>query len=105
MKNKTKLNKLKKLYFKCPNKLHTSKLSMGAIALYSYLAKNAEDFNPSVRTVGKALNISDNTAIKYYKELKDRNIIRVVEKGREGVSTKYAFNELSEWTEKEDVGL
>ena len=98
MKNKIKLNKLRVSYFKLPNKLHTSGLSSTAIALYSYLAKGAEDFNPSVAVVSKALQLSETTVVKYYNELKTRNVIKVIQKGREGVTTKYEFSDISDWT-------
>lgn len=97
MKNKNKLNALRKGYFKLPNKIVDMNLSAVALALYSYLAKNSEEFNPSVKTMANALNISKGTVIKYLQELKDRNIIKVIEIGRERVTTKYEFVDVKEW--------
>ena len=97
MKNKNGLNKLKKNYFKVPNKIVDSQLSPVAIALYVYLAKLPEDFNPSVGVMSKNLKISKTTVVKYMKELKDRNIVRVIQEGGENVITKYEFVPVTEW--------
>lgn len=97
MRNKNKLNALKKAYFKVPNKIMEMGLSSTAIALYSYLAKQPEDFNPSVSIIAKSLNISKPTAVKYLKELKDRNIIHCYEPGRENVISKYEFIKVEDW--------
>ena len=97
MKNKTTLNKLKKSFFKCPNKIHDIGLSAIAIALYSYLAKCPEDFNPSVGVLARQLKISKPTVIKYLQELKDRNIIQVIRPGGQNTITLYEFNETKDW--------
>jgi predicted DNA-binding transcriptional regulator len=98
MQNKIKLNKMTKSYFKVPNRIHDIGLSGMAIAVYSYLAKQPEDFNPAVRVLARSLKISNTTAIKYMKELKDRNIIKVTQAGAENLITKYAFVPYNEWT-------
>jgi DNA-binding MarR family transcriptional regulator len=97
MRNKSKLNKLKKQYFKIPNRIFDMSLPAQAIALYAYLAKQPEDFNPAVSVMAKALRLSKPTVIKYVKELKDRNIIRCYEQGRERVISKYEFIPSNEW--------
>lgn len=98
MKNKNDLNKLKKAYFKVPNKIFTMGLPIAVIGFYTYLAKQPEDFNPAVRTAAKELKISKSTVVKYFQELKNRNIIRVIQPGGENVITKYEFNGTKFWT-------
>jgi DNA-binding transcriptional regulator LsrR (DeoR family) len=56
-----------------------------------------EDFNPSVGVIAKTLKISKTTVIKYLTELKNRNIIRVIQPGGEHTITKYEFVHLDEW--------
>lgn len=97
MKNKNKLNSLKKAYFKLPNRIHTIGLSATAIAIYSYMAKGPEDFNPSVGNMSKALKLSKTTVVKYIKELKNRNIVKVIQPGAENLITKYEFVEIEKW--------
>jgi len=98
MKNKTNLNKMKRFYFKMPNRIFDADLSATAIALYAYLAKMPEDFNPSISVIARTLKISKNTVLKYLDELKKKNIIRVIRQGYENVITKYEFNKLDDWT-------
>lgn len=98
MKNRSKLSKLRKRYFKVPNKIHEVGLSAIAIAVYSYLAKMPEDFNPSIGTLAKALNLSKPTALKYLHELKNRNIIKLIKPGGENTISEYELTELTEWT-------
>jgi predicted DNA-binding transcriptional regulator len=97
MRNKHKLNGLKKAYFKVPNKIHDIGLSATAIAIYSYLAKQPEDFNPPVSVIGRSLKISKNTVVKYLQELKNRNVIKCYEFGREKVTSKYEFINGGDW--------
>ncbi len=98
MKNKNEiLNKLKKNYFKIPNKIFEVNLSATAIAMYCYLAKNREDFNPSVSTIAKSLKLSKTTTIKYLKELQNRNIINQYEAGAERRVSKYEFIKGNDW--------
>ncbi len=105
MRNKTLLNKLKRAYFKIPNKIHNNDLSAIAIALYSYLALVPEEFNPSLSVMAKALKVSRGTALKYLKELKDRNIIECIHRGsggmpgvkREDKFSKYKFIPPEKW--------
>lgn len=98
MKNKNSLNKMKRSFFKLPNRILDIGLSATAIALYSYFAKMPEDFNPSVGVISKTLKISKTTVVKYIKELKDRNIVRVIQPGGENVITKYELTRPDEWT-------
>lgn len=97
MKNKKYLNKLGKSYFKLPNKIIDNGLSATAIALYTYLAKLPEESNPSVVTMARNLKLSNNTVIKYLKELQDRNIIKQYERGAEKKVSKYEFIKMDEW--------
>lgn len=98
MKNKINLNKMKKRFFKVPNKLLEVNLPATAIALYVYLAKMPEDFNPSLTTMCRSLKLSRNTVLKYIEELKKRNMIRMIQQGYENTLTKYEFVDTKEWT-------
>jgi hypothetical protein len=97
MRNKHKLNAQKKAYFKLPNKIHDIGLSAVAIALYSYLAKQPEDFHPALSVVCSSLKISKPTAVKYFNELKNRNIIKCYQQGGQNVISKYEFVPTTDW--------
>lgn len=101
LKNKNKLNVMKRNYYKVPHKLHSMNLHVVSIAIYSYLARGSEDFNPSVGTIATALNISKTTVVKYIKQLKSSNMLVIVTPGREKVTTKYAFTDQSIWKQIE----
>lgn len=97
MKNKNRLNKMKKAYFKIPNKIFDVGLPMAVIGFYTYLAKQPEDFNPAIVTACKQLKISKGSVVSYFQKLKDRNIIKVIQPGGERVITKYEFTDPIDW--------
>lgn len=97
MRNKLKLNKLKKNYFKIPNRIFDMGLEATAIAMYCYLAKQPEDFNPAISVIARNLKVSKPTVVKYMKVLQNRNIIKQYEQGRERVISKYEFISSNEW--------
>ena len=97
MRNKNQLNSMKRNYFKVPCKIYEMGLSLTAIGIYTYLAKQSEEFNPAISVISRSLGISKNTVIKYIKELKDRNILMVVQPGAENLITKYAFVHHKDW--------
>lgn len=98
MKNRNSvIGKINRQYAKIPNKIYSYSLSITAIGLYTYLASNSEEFNPSVKVISRALGISKTTVIKYMKELKDRNLIKCIKPGGEKVITEYEFTPLNEW--------
>lgn len=97
MKHKTSLNSMKKGYFKLPHKIYSMSLPATAIAIYGYLARGSEEFNPSINTISKALNLARGTTIKYLHELKNRNIIYLIQQGRERVTSKYGFSNPKDW--------
>jgi DNA-binding MarR family transcriptional regulator len=84
-------------YIKTPGKLYKISLSITAIGLYIYLASNREEFNPSVKVMAKALGVAPGTIEKYLKELKTRNLIKLIKPGGEKVISEYEFVPLSEW--------
>lgn len=97
MKNKQDLNKMKKAFFKMPNKVFDIGLSATAVGLYAYLIKMPEDFNPSVGVMANSLNISKPTVIKYMKELQNRNLITCIQPGGTNLITKYQLNRPDVW--------
>ncbi len=97
MKNKLKLNGMKRSYFKVPNKLLDVNLPIMSVAIYVYMAKQSEDFNPSIATMAKILDVNKNTIVKYIKVLKDRNIIKLIARGGERTISKYEFVSIDEW--------
>lgn len=88
---------MKRAFFKVPNKVFDIGLSATAVAIYAYLAKMPEDFNPSIGNMSNVLGISKPTVIKYMKELQNRNIIRCIQPGGENLITRYEFNKPEDW--------
>lgn len=84
-------------YYKVPDKLYKSNLSLGAIALYGYLMSCSEAFNPSGNTIAKSLKSTRATVYKYLQELQKRNMILLIERGGINKISKYAFTKLEEW--------
>lgn len=75
MQGKNGINKQKSGYIKLPTRLFEIALSLEAMALYVYLIKNTEDYNPSVGSLHNVLKISKKSIRKYLKELLDHGII------------------------------
>ncbi len=71
---------LTKNYFQLPNEIFLLRLSPGALAVYSYLlcCENRSTYQcwPSYKTIGKAVNMSQNTVRKYVSDLEDKQLIR-----------------------------
>ena len=69
-----------KHYYFVPNEVFNLGLSSHEIAVYNYLLR-CEDrrtyqCHPSYRTIGKAVQLSENTVRKYVQELEERGLIR-----------------------------
>ena len=68
-----------KNYFPLPNELFILGLNAGEISVYSYLLylENRKTFQcwPSYRTIGKAVDMSQNTVRKYVLSLEDKALI------------------------------
>ena len=69
-----------KHYYLVPNEVFNLGLSSHEIAVYNYLLR-CEDrrtyqCHPSYRTIGKAVQLSENTVRKYVQELEERGLIR-----------------------------
>ena len=66
-------------YFPMPNEIFCLGLNSGEIAVYVYLmfCENRKTFQcyPSYNTIGKALDMSKNTVMKYVKSLEDKCFI------------------------------
>ena len=65
--------------FSLPNEVFLLGLSAGELAVYSFL-KRCENRKthrcwPSIKTIGKAVNMSENTVRKYIRQLEERGII------------------------------
>ena len=65
--------------FFLPNELFQLGLDYGELAVYSFL-KRCENRKthqcwPSIKTIGKAVNMSENTVRKYIRQLEERGII------------------------------
>ena len=69
-----------KHYYLVPNEVFNLGLSSHEIAVYNYLLR-CEDrrtyqCHPSYRTIGKAVQLSENTVRKYVQELEERGLIQ-----------------------------
>ena len=69
-----------KHYYLVPNEVFNLGLSSHEIAVYNYLLR-CEDrrtyqCHPSYRTIGRAVQLSENTVRKYVQELEERGLIR-----------------------------
>ena len=76
--NQAKLDHIKN-YFTLPNELFHFRLSSGAISVYAFLLRCEDrttyECYPSYSTIGKAVGMSKNTALKYVKELESAGLI------------------------------
>lgn len=66
-------------FFALPNEIFLWGLTTGELAVYSFL-RRCEDRKtrqcwPSIKTIGKAVNMSENTVRKYIRQLEERGII------------------------------
>lgn len=97
MRNRNKLSTMKKKYIKLPNKLLLLGLNSHSISIFTYMASVPEDFNPSVKTICKAVKLSAPTVIKYIKELMQHNVINKYAQGGSNTFTKYEFVNPENW--------
>lgn len=69
-----------KNYFPLPNEIFSLGLSSGEISVYSYLLyrENRKTYQcwPSYKTIGKAVDMSQNTVRKYVMALEEKSLIR-----------------------------
>ena len=67
-------------FFSLPNEIFSLDLGHGAITVYAYLLycedRRTHQCHPSYRTIGKAVQLSENTVRKYVQELEERGLIR-----------------------------
>ena len=66
-------------FFSLPNEIFLLGLCSGELAVYSYL-RRCEDREthqcwPSIRTIGEAVRMSENTVRKYIRQLEERGLI------------------------------
>ena len=71
--------KSRKNFFALPNEIFLWGLTASELAVYSFL-RRCEDRKtrqcwPSIKTIGKAVNMSENTVRKYIRQLEERGII------------------------------
>lgn len=88
---------MNKNYTKVPNKVFSLGLSPYSIAMYSFMVSLPEEFDPSVSYLAKTLRLSKSTIIRSTKELVDRNLIAVLDKGGLGKVTKYELQPPKNW--------
>ena len=69
-----------KNYFPLPNEIYQLGLSHGAIAIYGYLLRIEDrrtyQCHPSYRTIGRSVQLSENTVRKYVAALEEKGLIR-----------------------------
>ena len=67
-----------------PNEIFSLGLNHGEIAVYTYLmfCEDRKTFQcyPSYNTIGKALDMSKNTVMKYVKNLEEKSFITIIGK-------------------------
>lgn len=97
MKNKDKMNEMRKGYFKIPHRITTLGISATGLGLYLWLISHSEEFNPSVSQIRRELSLSRPTVYKYIGELLSCNLIKVKLKGFKGRSTVYELVSPKEW--------
>lgn len=100
--NKAFINNLKVNYHKAPLRIYEVGLAPGPVAVYNYLASCGENYHPSYRQIAKVFGISKNTAMKYVEILINRNIIRLVSKGKKDENNIYAFTNPDKWVAKKE---
>ena len=74
MKNNSRGN-----FFSLPNEVFLLGLSPGELAVYSFLQRcenrKTHQCWPSIKTIGKAVGMSENTVRKYIRQLEERELI------------------------------
>ena len=103
MKNKTYYQGITVDYNKVPSKINNMKLSMGAYALFHYLASVPEEVDPSRALVGRKFGVTRQTAAKWFDELEASNIIKCYQRGGLNRVAKYEFTPPKTWVKNEQV--
>ena len=66
-------------FFSLPNEVFLLGLSPGELAVYSFLQRcenrKTHQCWPSIKTIGKAVGMSENTVRKYIRQLEERELI------------------------------
>ena len=66
-------------FFSLPNEVFLLGLSAGELALYSFLKRcenrKTRQYWPSIKTIGQAVRMSENTMRKYIRRLEERELI------------------------------
>ncbi len=79
LKNNLQSNPQHQRYFQLPNDIFNLGLSDGAILVYTYLMycedRKTYKCYPSFKTIGKAINRSQNSVSKYVRELEEKRLI------------------------------
>lgn len=77
--NKWPKRSAEKNYFMVPNEIFSIGLDYREISLYAYLLRceNRETYQcyPSYKTIGKAVDMSENTVAKYVRQLEEKGLI------------------------------
>lgn len=83
MLNKNKFNKIKnkKGFTGVPNKILSLNLDSQTFHVFFYYVSCTEEYNPSVRTVAKTLNLAPSTVVKINKHLENAGLIKKIEQG------------------------
>ena len=67
------------IFLLCPMRFFSGGLTAGELAVYSFLrrceGRKTRQCWPSIKTIGKAVNMSENTVRKYIRQLEERGII------------------------------
>ena len=61
--------------FFLPNELFQLGLDYGELAVYSFLNRKTHQCWPSIKTIGEAVGMSENTVRKYIRQLEERGLI------------------------------
>ena len=66
-------------FFSLPNEIFQLELNAGELSVYCFLRRcenhRTHQCWPSIKTIGKAVNMSENTVRKYIRQLEERGII------------------------------
>lgn len=89
-------------YCKVPNKIYSMGLSVGSIAVYTYLLSGSEDFMPPASVIAKSLGISRPTVKIYLKELEEKTLIKSLTDGGKNTTRRYEFTPIKNWSIPED---
>ena len=98
-------------FFSLPNEVFLLGLSPGELAVYSFLQRcenrKTHQCWPSIKTIGKAVGMSENTVRKYIRQLEERELIateptEVITKTKE-LTDLLRKNRTIDWQKKESA--